>query len=133
MGPRQRRRHERAKTHTIPLVILSFVGFLLVAGVAFGVGMLGNVNRWLQDLPDYTNPENYLASAPTSIVDCNGNEIASLYTENRKSITADECSQYVLDGAVATEDERFYQHGGVDLLGIARAVVVQLTGGHEGA
>ena len=133
MGPRQRRRHERAKTHTIPLVLVSILGFFLIAGVAFGVGMVGNVTRWLQDLPDYTNPENYLSSAPTSIQDANGNEIASLYTENRKNITAEECSQYVLDGTVATEDERFYEHGGVDLLGIARAVMVQLTGGSEGA
>lgn len=46
----------------------------------------------------------------------------------------DQISQYVLEGTVATEDERFYEHGGFDLWGIARAVVVNLTGSsREGA
>ena len=48
-------------------------------------------------------------------------------------MTIDQVSQYVLDGTVDTEDERFYEHNGVDLYGIMRAVVVQLTGGSEGA
>lgn len=67
-------------------------GLLLIAGVAFGIGMVGNVNRWLSDLPDYTDANAYLVSEPTEIVDCNGNKIASFYTQNRKSITKDEVS-----------------------------------------
>lgn len=42
-------------------------------------------------------------------------------------------SPYVLQGTVDVEDERFYEHGGIDLWGIARASVATLTGGHEGA
>ena len=72
-------------------------------------------------------------SEPTTVLDSNGNEIASFYVENRESVTVDQVSPYVLKGTVATEDERFYEHNGVDLIGIARAVVVQLTGGSEGA
>ena len=51
MGPRQRQGHSRSKTHALPIILLSFLGFLLIAGVAFGIGMVGNVNRWLSDLP----------------------------------------------------------------------------------
>ena len=133
MGPRQRQGHSRSKTHALPIILLSFLGFLLIAGVAFGIGMLGNVNRWLSDLPDYTDANAYLVSEPTEIVDCNGNKIASFYTQNRKSITKDEVSPYVLQGTVDVEDERFYEHGGIDLWGIARAAVATLGGGHEGA
>ncbi|OUN48282.1 penicillin-binding protein [Collinsella sp. An7] len=132
MGPRER--HMRTtKTHLVPAIVGSFIGFLLIAGIAFGIGMLGNVSRWLQDLPDYTNTDLYLTSEPTTVLDAQGNQIASFYAQNRKSITIDQVSPYVLDGTVATEDERFYEHNGVDLMGIMRAVVVQLTGGHEGA
>ena len=133
MGPRQRQGHGRSKTHALPVILLSLLGFLLIAGVAFGIGMIGNVNRWLSDLPDYTDANAYLVSEPTEIVDCNGNKIASLYTQNRKSITKDQVSPYVLQGTIDVEDERFYEHGGIDLLGIARASVATLAGGHEGA
>ena len=115
------------------MILLSFLGFLLIAGVAFGIGMIGNVNRWLSDLPDYTDANAYLVSEPTEIVDCNGNKIASFYTQNRKSITKDQVSPYVLQGTVDVEDERFYEHGGIDLWGIARAAVATVSGGHEGA
>ena len=115
------------------MILLSFLGFLLIAGVAFGIGMIGNVNRWLSDLPDYTDANAYLVSEPTEIVDCNGNKIASFYTQNRKSVTKDQVSPYVLQGTVDVEDERFYEHGGIDLWGIARAAVATVSGGHEGA
>ena len=133
MGPRERHMRSRSKTHIVPVIIFSILGFFLLAGVAFGVGMIGNVNRWLSDLPDYSNADLYLVSEPSTVLDANGNELASFYTQNRESVTQDQVSQYVLDGTVATEDERFYEHGGIDLVGIARAVVVQLTGGSEGA
>lgn len=119
MGPRQRQGRSRSKTHALPMILLSFLGFLLIAGVAFGIGMIGNVNRWLSDLPDYTDANAYLVSEPTEIVDCNGNKIASFYTQNRKSVTKDQVSPYVLQGTVDVEDERFYEHGGIDLWGIA--------------
>ena len=133
MGPRERNRRYRAKTHTVPIVIVSILLFFVFAGVAFGIGMIGNVNRWLQDLPDYTDASAYLVSEPTTIVDVNGNKIASFYSQNRKSVKQSQVSEYVLKGTVDVEDERFYEHGGIDLWGIARAAVATLSGGHEGA
>ena len=44
---------------------------------------------------------------------------SSSRTASRSS--SNQISQYVLEGTVATEDERFYEHGGFDLAGIARA------------
>lgn len=133
MGPRQRQRRFRAKTHIAPIIIGSFFGFMLLAGVAFGVGMIGVVETWLKDLPDYTDTDLYLSSEATTILDADGNKIASFYTQNRTTVSLDQISQYVIDGTVATEDERYYEHGGFDPVGILRAVAVQLTGGSEGA
>lgn len=133
MGPRQRHVRQRTKTHVVPITIVSFLGFMLIAGVAFGIGMLGNVQRWLQDLPDYTDAKQYLVSEPTHILDAQGNEIATFFVQNRESVTQDQVSPYVLKGTVDVEDERFYEHNGVDIIGIGRAVVAQLTGRSEGA
>ena len=69
MGPRQRHRRLHAKTHIAPIIIGSFFGFMLLTGVAFGVGMIGVIDSWLQDLPDYTNTDLYLSSAPTTILE----------------------------------------------------------------
>ena len=133
MGPRQRQTAKRAKTHAVPVVIASIFGFLLIAVIAFGIGMLGNVNRWLSDLPDYTDANEYLVSEPTHVLDANGNELATFFSQNRESVTKDQVSAYVLKGTVDVEDERFYEHNGVDIVGIGRAVVAQLTGRSEGA
>ena len=133
MGPRQRHARQRSKTHAVPIVIVSLLGFMLLAGVAFGIGMLGNIDRWLSDLPDYTDTNQYLVSEPTHILDAQGNEIATLFAQNRESVTADQVSPYVLKGTVDVEDERFYEHNGVDIIGIGRAVLAQLMGRSEGA
>ena len=133
MGPRQRHAVTRARTHVVPIIVASLFGFLLVAGIAFGIGMLGNVQRWLSDLPDYTDASEYLVSEPTHILDANGNEIATFFVQNRQSINQDQVSPFVLKGTVDVEDERFYEHNGVDIIGIGRAVIAQLTGRSEGA
>ncbi len=133
MGPRQRNARARAKTHATPVVLFSVLGFLLIAGIAFGIGMLGNINRWLSDLPDYTDAEEYLVSEPTHILDSQGTEIATFFVQNRESVTADKVSEWVLKGTVDVEDERFYEHNGVDIIGIGRAVLAQLSGRSEGA
>ena len=133
MGPRQRHARQRSRTHIVPIVVASVLGFFLIAGVAFGVGMLGNIDRWLSDLPDYTDANEYLVSEPTHILDANGDEIATFFVQNRQSVKAEQVSPYVLKGTVDVEDERFYDHNGIDIIGIARAVVAQLTGRSEGA
>jgi penicillin-binding protein 2A len=59
------------------------------------------------------------------IVDRNNNEVAKLYVAegNREFVPFGEIPKMVQDAFVATEDKRFYEHGGVDLLGIGRALV----------
>ena len=110
-------------------------GFIMTVALiaAFVVAGVNLMKSWLEDLPDYTDTDAYLLSEPTTVLDADGNVIAEFYEENRIPITIDQCSQYVLQATVDIEDERFYQHSGVDLRGILRAVVVQITGGSEGA
>ncbi|MFB9275132.1 transglycosylase domain-containing protein [Cohnella cellulosilytica] len=59
------------------------------------------------------------------VVDRNGNEVAKLYNHegNREFAPIAEIPKLVQDAFVATEDKRFYEHNGVDLLGIGRALV----------
>lgn len=133
MGIRTRRAHRHSRTHIVAFGFAGFLGFtaLLVAALAISLGAL--VNTWLQDLPDYTSADAYLVSEPTTVYAADGSVIAEYYLQNRRSVDISEISPYVLEGVVDTEDVRFYQHHGVDLQGILRAVYVQLAGGSEGA
>ncbi len=69
-------------------------------------------------------------SQTSTIYDSDGQEIASLYVENRKLIEDfDKVPDYVRYAFIATEDRRFYKHFGVDPIGIMRAMVVNLKAG----
>lgn len=133
MTARTRKIRRTAKPRVGKFIALGGFFLTLALIAAFVIAGVNLMRSWLEDLPDYTDADAYLVSAPTTILDADGNVIAEYYEENRIAITIDECSPYVLQGLVDTEDERFYSHKGVDLRGILRAVVVQITGGSEGA
>ncbi|MDO4807558.1 MAG: PBP1A family penicillin-binding protein, partial [Coriobacteriales bacterium] len=133
MGVRNRRAKKHSRTHIVGFGIAGILGFLalLVIALAFSAGAL--VNSWLLNLPDYQSADAYLVAEPTQVYDADNNVIAEYYLQNRRIVTKDQVSPYVLMGTVDTEDIRFYQHNGIDPQGIARAVLVQFTGGSEGA
>ncbi|HEV7951480.1 MAG TPA: transglycosylase domain-containing protein, partial [Glaciihabitans sp.] len=62
-------------------------------------------------------------------------QIATMYSQNREEVAWEQVSDFVKDAAVSGEDRRFYEHGGVDIPGIARAALKNIAGGSisEGA
>ena len=133
MGIRKRRARKQASTHAVRNFFVGLLGILALMGVALAISLYSLVGEWLQDLPDYTSADAYLAAEPTVVYDSQGNEIGSFYLENRQSVDLDAISDYVKEGTVDTEDVRFYKHNGVDPQGIVRAIYSNLTGGAEGA
>ena len=118
-----------------------WIGFLYVLGVlsvVFFVGLLGVFivgNAWLADLPDYSDANAYNFSQKTQVY-ANDRKtlLAEFYLEDRDPVEMDQISPYVIEGTVATEDQRYYEHHGIDTQGIIRAIAVNLFGiGHEGA
>lgn len=59
--------------------------------------------------------------ARTYMVDAQGNRIATLFEENRIEVPLDKISENMQHAVVAVEDERFYEHHGVDVKGLVRA------------
>ena len=64
----------------------------------------------------------------SKIYDLNGKLIAELFEENRTFVPLSKIPTDLQDAIVAIEDDRFYQHYGIDLRGIARALWVDITG-----
>jgi membrane peptidoglycan carboxypeptidase len=67
----------------------------------------------------------------TSIIyDRSGNELGSLSLENRRPVTLDDIPYEVIQALTAQEDSRFFEHSGVDFIGIVRAVWLNLKAGN---
>ena len=114
-------------------MVFTVILAVIVAGCS-GIYALGS--SWIGDLEGYdvSDASQLNSSLPSVVLASDGTQLARFQVEYRDPVELDEISDYVLEGTVATEDERFYEHGGFDLAGIARAVYVNLTGsGKEGA
>ncbi len=113
--------------------VTSLVAGVLAAGLAVpAIGATGLASNSAIDafnaLP--SELENTQVSASTRVLASDGSLIATFYDENRDPVELDQISKYMQDAVVAIEDERFYEHGGVDTKGLLRALVAnQVSGG----
>lgn len=125
-----RRRRVRAGvifiTGTVSVGVVA--GLVLApAAMAGGAGAVRGTDLW-DSLPveiafDAPLPQRSV------MVDRNGEVFATLFAEDRIPVTREQLSPLFVDALIATEDARFYEHGGVDLLGTGRALLNNALGG----
>jgi len=102
--------------------LLRFALLLGLLVVGLGGGFLwALVSAYSKDLPDVEKLRSYQPSATTKIFAANGELIATLFSENRTWIGLKDVSDPMRKAIIASEDSRFYQHPGVDVVGLARA------------
>ena len=80
----------------------------------------------LPTFEELENPENNLA---TEVISSDGKTLGKYATENRTPIKFKDLPQNIIEALVATEDERFYEHSGIDFRGTTRAVLKPGSGG----
>ena len=125
--PRQERLPaHRVLSHLVVMAAVAAVLGVVVAGLAIpfaGLAGIGarNVARTMDNLPEELKTEDL--SQRTTILDANGNRLASLYDENRITVPLKGISRKMVKALVAIEDYRFYQHGAIDLKGTLRALI----------
>lgn len=131
----QARKHRRktSKTHVIPLVILGFFSVLAVLLVVGGIAVGIIVKGWVAECPTDIDLTYMMEERPSIVLDRDGNEIGRFQARNRTVVPYEQISPYIVDAIIDTEDRRFYQHPGVDVVGIGRAIVSNLRGRTEGA
>ncbi|MGB3590586.1 MAG: transglycosylase domain-containing protein [Nonlabens sp.] len=103
---------------------------LFLVGIA-AVALLLLLVSWevFGNLPDHTVLENPQTDLATEIMTADGKTLGSFYRDNRKPVKFDELPQNLIDALVSTEDERFFEHSGIDGYGTARAVAFAGTRG----
>lgn len=94
------------------IVLSPVIGLVTLLGLA--------ANSELPGTEDLENPRSDLA---TAILFSDGSQMGQYYRENRIPVEYDRISPHVVDALIATEDERFREHSGIDLRGTVRAAV----------
>jgi len=112
------------KKLVILLVILLFIG--AISGVA---GLIGLYYWASNDLPSFRKITDYRPPLVTTIYTRDNKVLGYLYSEKRFLVTLSEMPDFLPKAFLAAEDSTFYQHEGVDLTAIGRAMIKNLQRG----
>lgn len=92
-----------------PLLIIFFLIFLI------SLGLFGD----MPNIQDIENPRSNLAS---EIISSDGKLLGTYFVENRSQVEFKQLSPHLVQALVATEDERFYNHSGIDFQALSRVL-----------
>src|SRR5207248_8399002 len=108
-------------------LLLRFLGLLFAAGttifivaIAAAAGLLWHYS---QSLPDYSQLQDYEPAVMTRVHAADGSLLAEYARERRLYIPIQAVPKLVINAFIAAEDKNFYEHGGIDFSGIARALI----------
>ena len=113
--PTRPRRSRRLLRWSWPVLAALLIG--AISGVAVAAAI---------HVPRVETLSNYVPSLVTQLYDRNGNVFTSFARERRVMLKEGEMPQVVEQALLASEDSNFFQHGGIDALGIARAALADL-------
>jgi len=98
------------------------ITFVFIIFLLASLGIFGS----LPTFEELENPENNLA---TEVISIDGKTLGKYYRENRTPVSYNELPKNLIEALIATEDERFYEHSGIDMRGTARAAIKFGKGG----
>lgn len=109
-------------------LLLRFMGFLFAAGtIVFLVGVAAvaaGIWHFSKDLPDYSQLQDYEPAVMTRVHASDGALLGEYAKERRLYLPIQAVPKPVINAFLAAEDKNFYEHGGLDFQGLARAAVL---------
>jgi penicillin-binding protein 1A len=109
-------------------LLLRFMGFLFAVGTILflvGVGAVaGLVWHFSRDLPDYSQLQDYEPPVMTRVHASDGALLGEYAKERRLYLPIQAVPKSVINAFLAAEDKSFYEHGGLDFYGMARAGII---------
>lgn len=108
-------------------IILGMVTVLVVV-VVIAAGIF--YYHFAKDLPEVSNIAEYKPPVVSEVFADNGTKIGEFWQECRFLLPYDQIPEKVIEAFVASEDERFWDHKGVDFRSILRAFIENLRAGH---
>jgi penicillin-binding protein 1A len=109
-------------------LLLRFSGYLFAAGTVLflvgAAGVAGLLWHFSQDLPDYSQLQAYEPPVMTRIHAADGELLGEYARERRLYLPIQAIPKLVTNAFLAAEDKNFYEHGGIDYTGMARAALL---------
>ncbi len=129
--PENKRTASGALGGIVGLVGLSAVaGLLVTAAVTPAIAVSGaaasSAITIFDKMPSYLKPDELMQ--PTTLM-AGDQVLAKFFDQNRSPVTFDQVNPVMYDAILSSEDPRYYQHGGVDLIGTTRALLSNASGG----
>ncbi len=108
-------------------LLLRFFGWMFAVGSAVFlvavIGVAGLLWHYSNDLPDYSTLQDYEPPVMTRVHASDGSLVSEYARERRLYLPIQAVPKLVVDAFLAAEDKNFYDHGGIDFTGVARAVL----------
>ena len=115
---------QRKRKRSRVLIKTFFILFLSGA-----LGLAGLVLYFSLKLPKLNSLADYRPSLPTIMYDSEEEEATRFFTENRELISIDQVPRTVINAVLAIEDSHYYEHKGLDYMGIFRAFIKNVRAG----
>jgi len=104
------------------ILVGSGIGFITLLFLFASLGFFG-------PLPSFQELESPEKNFATEIISSDGKTLGKYYKENRTPVKFEELPENIVKALIATEDERFFEHSGIDFKGVLRAAVKLGKGG----
>ncbi|MCR9152933.1 MAG: penicillin-binding protein 1A [Croceimicrobium sp.] len=113
--------------------LVRYLWLLFITGI-LGIALIVTLTTFgvFGDLPSFEEIENPKSNVATEIISSDGKLLGKFYRDNRTHIEYKDLSPNLVNALIATEDERYYDHSGIDFEALARAVA-KLGGGGGGS
>lgn len=115
------------------IFLKAFLVCMIAVGVIVACAGVGIVKGVIDNAPDITSESVIPKGYKSTVYDAEGNKMQELITSgtNRTMVTIDQIPKHVQNAFIAIEDERFYEHNGIDIQGMFRAGVTFVTSGFK--
>lgn len=114
-GDKKQPKSLRGYLKTFWILFLGMVAAVIFFFLCASWGVFGQ-------MPTFDELENPASNVATEIISSDGKTIGKFYLENRVPVKYEDLPEYLVNALIATEDERFKEHSGIDARGTLRAI-----------
>ena len=109
-------------------IIIFFISFTIITPIltlfiCLLLASAGHFDSPDNKMPSFSILENPPTNLATEIISSDGVVLGTYFLENRREVMYNQISNHTINALVATEDERFYNHSGIDFKSTLRAII----------